>query len=363
MVTGLIACLRTQLRGRALALMSAVATLTASAAAMDADLLTAFQQAYRSGQWQAALDAGLELESLGPGDPVHRYNLACVAALAGRPDDALAWLERAAESGFWRLPLLERDSDLDGVRGHPGFADAAAAVGLNYQAYRRLVAERFEAAPPLLMVPPDHRADEPTAIVVALHGHGGRAEGYPTLWRRAASKAGAVLVIPQAVRRSGPGFTWSDPDEADVIVGLTLEWVRNRITVDEDRIVLTGFSEGGFVAMVLGTRHPETYAGVIPMAGGYIPEIDAPPAAAGGPAPVYYFMVGSLDDSADAVRRAADDFRVAGYEVGLRVLAGTGHTFPRNTDKELGRALRFALGGSGGGPGQRSASRVEIQQN
>jgi len=30
--------------------------------------------------------------------------------------------------------------------------------------------------------------------------------------------------------------------------------------------------------------------------------------------------------------------------VTLRVLPGTGHSFPRDTDRELGKALRFALG-------------------
>lgn len=65
-------------------------------------------------------------------------------------------------------------------------------------------------------------------------------------------------------------------------------------------------------------------------------------------------MVGSLDDSAAAVRRAADDFREAGYQ--SRLLPGTGHTFPRNTDRELGRAFRFVLGGSDENTAQPSGS-------
>jgi len=46
----------------------------------------------------------------------------------------------------------------------------------------------------------------------------------------------------------------------------------------------------------------------------------------------------------DQVRLAASDFEAAGYEVDLRVLAGTGHSFPRATRKELRKALRFVLG-------------------
>ncbi len=91
-----------------------------------------------------------------------------------------------------------------------------------------------------------------------------------------------------------------------------------------------------------GVRHPDLFVGVIPMAGGYIPEIDLPPAASVGD-PRYYFMVGALDRAVDEVRRAAGDFKVAGYEVKLRVLPGTGHTFPRATRQELSKALRFVL--------------------
>ena len=120
------------------------------------------------------------------------------------------------------------------------------------------------------------------------------------------------------------------------------DYARGEFNVDWDRVVLTGFSQGGFMAMALGTRHPDLFAGVIPMAGGYIPGIDNP-AKADGEDPRYYFMVGSRDRSADQVRMAAADFEKAGYDVDLRVLSGIGHTFPRRTTTELRRALAFVL--------------------
>ena len=96
--------------------------------------------------------------------------------------------------------------------------------------------------------------------------------------------------------------------------------------------------------MALGIRHPDLFVGVIPMAGGYIPEIDAPPEATGDGDSRYFFMVGELDDAADQVRVAADAFEAAGYEVKLRVYPNAGHTFPRDKTRELTKALRFALG-------------------
>jgi tetratricopeptide (TPR) repeat protein len=58
------------------------------------------------------LDA-LELQ---PANPVTLYNLACVNARWGRPDDALLCLEAAAAAGFNDFALLGRDPDLDSIR-------------------------------------------------------------------------------------------------------------------------------------------------------------------------------------------------------------------------------------------------------
>jgi predicted esterase len=113
--------------------------------------------------------------------------------------------------------------------------------------------------------------------------------------------------------------------------------------VDRSRIVLTGFSQGGFVALVLGLRHRGQIAGVIPIGAPYIPEIDAPPPARPGD-PRYYFIVGTRDRAVSDMRKAARDYEAAGYSVKLRVVPSTGHNLPQDSDRELSAALRWVLG-------------------
>ena len=57
-----------------------------------------------------------------------RYNAACLFAVAGRTDRALACLEEAVAVGFGNLRWLERDPDLDGLRGDPRFAGLMARM-------------------------------------------------------------------------------------------------------------------------------------------------------------------------------------------------------------------------------------------
>ena len=302
----------------------------------------AFADSYRQGDWTRAIDLGLELVQLMPDHPIVQYNLACIYALNGDRHEALHWLGRAAASGFLQLAHLDADSDLDSVRDLPGYDSVRRAIVENHLRKRNQILEAAKLSPPLIVAPKGHDPKSPAPLVIALHGYGDYGEHYPDLWGPAAGKLGAILAVPFGARVVGEGRAWGDLDETETIVMLTLDQVKEKYEIDRDRIVLTGFSQGGFMAMALGTRHPDVFSGVIPMAGGYIPDIDQPPTA-DGDEPAFYFMVGARDNAISQVRRAAADYDDAGYEVKLRVVQGTGHNFPRDTERELGKALRFVL--------------------
>ena len=301
-----------------------------------------FGDAYRKENWDRAVKLGLELERLVPNSSREQYNLACVLARNGEVDAALGWLEKAAANGLCRISLLDVDPDLDGVRDLAGYQVVHKMVSDNTKRRRDLVYRNAASNPPLTVLPKESTKDEPRPLIIVLHGFGGSPSGFEAIWGPAAERIDAILVVPNGPRPVGNGRGWIDLDEADAVVEATIDYARERFEVDWDRVVLTGFSEGGFMAMALGSRHPELFAGVIPVAGGYIPEIDAPPEAEDGD-PRFYFMVGLLDRAARQVRLAASDYRAAGYEVDLRMFPDTGHEFPQRTKAELLRALRFVL--------------------
>jgi phospholipase/carboxylesterase len=301
-----------------------------------------FGEAYRKEDWDRAAQLGLELVKLVPNSALEQYNLACVLALNGEMDAALGWLEKAAENGFSRISLLDLDPNLDGVRDLPGYQIVHNMVLQNTKRRRELVYRNAAANPPTTILPKNFSNDQPRPLIVVLHGLGGTPDDFPMIWGPAAARLDAILVVPLGPRRVGNGHGWIDLDEADAVVEATLDYANESFQIDHDRVVLTGFSEGAFMAMALGVRHPDVFAGVISVAGGYIPEIDAPPKAEAG-SPRFYFMVGSLDRVAKQARLAASDFEAAGYEVDFRMFPDTGHEFPRRTTAELGRALRFVL--------------------
>jgi predicted esterase len=327
--------------------MSCVVLVGVTASAQDQDDVRAaqrkFNRAYQKADWPRAVEIGTELTAMLPGRPRLEYNLACVYALSGDLERALERLGRAAASGFQDLPHLDADGDLEALRDLPGYAEVRSQVDANR---RRFTVEARAAAAetPLLVVTPErHDPNRPAPLIIALHGYGDRPENHPRVWSGAADEFGAILAVPRGSRQVGNGFGWTGVEEADAVLERIIDELSDRFVIDRSRIVLTGFSQGAFLAMALGVRHPELLAGVIPMAGAYVPEIDEPPPAEGHE-PRYYFMAGSLDRAIGDMRRAAKDYKKAGYAASMRVLPGIGHACPHPDSGELNTALLWVLG-------------------
>ena len=77
-----------------------------------------------------------------------------------------------------------------------------------------------------------------------------------------AEKYGQIIILPLGER----GATWFD------LVGMgnilaQLAAVKRRYNVDDDRVFLTGFSDGASGALIMGLYHPTPWAGFVAMSG------------------------------------------------------------------------------------------------
>lgn len=318
-----------------------------SAAAMAAtgyeSVFRQFTQAYQEEQWDEAIELALRLDTLRPNHAPVQYNLACVWARKGDPETALSWLEKAARSGFTDAKAMESDADLNTLHTLPGWSVVIAAVNENRLRRQTRINQVFATLPLPLALPDDWDGVTPVPLIIALHGYGGRAENFPKLWRHSAGKKMAIVVAPWGHSPIYNGSSWTDLFEAETIVDLTIDWVAERYPIDRERIILSGFSQGGYMSYTIAVRRPELFAGVIPMGSGYVPSFDRPPQA-GEHRPRYYFMIGASDQSVRQTRQAAADFKAAGYEVDLRVYPQSGHSFPTvGKNRELTKALSFVL--------------------
>lgn len=75
---------------------------------------------HHAGRYRDAAKVGEVLFKAEPG-PLVAYNVACSWALAEETEHALAWLDRAVESGFRDTALIDHDNNFDKIRDTDGF--------------------------------------------------------------------------------------------------------------------------------------------------------------------------------------------------------------------------------------------------
>jgi hypothetical protein len=95
----------------------------------------------RQKKYDQAEEVLTEALILDPDHPTNIYNMACLKSLTHRPDDAMAYLERAADAGFTDFIHIEQDADLDALRNHPRYKALLAAKDL----YQKKDADRAVA--------------------------------------------------------------------------------------------------------------------------------------------------------------------------------------------------------------------------
>lgn len=129
------------------------------------------------------------------------------------------------------------------------------------------------------VVPESYRPDTPTGLIILMHGGGhGSPPTAPRTYMRmndktrraygdAFYKSGMIAVGPSApVKKSSA--RWCVPEADDYLRDVILEF-ETRFSIDPNRVVLMGYSMGGFGAMHQVQRQPDRFAAVLAGAGSW----------------------------------------------------------------------------------------------
>jgi len=126
---------------------------------------------------------------------------------------------------------------------------------------RRFVMVRGKSASYALYVPPSYSPDQSYPLILCLHGAGFTGQAYLDRWVPRLEDR-YILACPTI----SIGAWWTRFGE-----DLTLE-ILSRVSeeypIDPDRIFLTGMSNGGIGAWIIGMHHADLFAGIAPMASG-----------------------------------------------------------------------------------------------
>ncbi len=179
----------------------------------------------------------------------------------------------------------------------------------------------------LLHLPPAYSQRKKHPLILFLHGSGERGSDVNAVRQHGIPKIVEqqpefpfVALSPQCPRDS----TWLMQRDALLML---LDFVITKHAVDVKRVYLTGLSMGGYGAWYLGSEHPERFAAVVPICGGYDDMLGYPERVAGlRHTPVWAFHGAKdrqvpLSETTTLVRA----LRKAGGKVKLTVYPDAGH--------------------------------------
>ncbi len=184
-----------------------------------------------------------------------------------------------------------------------------------------------------LYVPESYQPDRAYGLVVCLHGAGFTGEAYLERWQ---ARLGDRYIL--ACPSYSMGAWWTRP--AEELVLATMRDVAAHYHVDPDRVFLSGMSNGGIGAWIIGMHYADLFAGLAPMASGldrvlfpFLANLKSTPA---------YVIHGVKDQvmPVDLSRTITDELKRLGQDVTYREhdrehpMAG-GHYFPKEELPEL----------------------------
>ena len=178
------------------------------------------------------------------------------------------------------------------------------------------------------MVEPDgYRDGHPYPLVILMHGYGSNMSDLAPLAPMIAPE-GYLFAFPNAPIRLDfgmgmVGYAWSAPLEADFdddgraesLLERMINDVTSRYGVEEGRVVIGGFSQGGMMALRHGLRHPDRFPGIVALSS-RLPPQDRPDGAPDSPPAQRVFIAhGTFDDviHVQEGRSAHDGLSRGGY--------------------------------------------------
>jgi len=262
----------------------------------------------------------------------------CLLSRLERFDEALLTMARALETGlWWAEPALRQDSDLEPLQGLPEFEQMVSVC------IARHAAAQARGVPKLLTFEPDPLPTGPLPLLIALHGRSSSAEEDAPYWQ-AVTQLGWLLALPGSSQPGSPtSYVWDDTEKALAEITAHYAALKEKYALDEQRVVVAGFSQGGAraIQMALSGRIPARgFISVVP--GGL--DQDAFPSlveSARGRSLRGYLVTGTLDQRQELFRFIHQSMNAAGLPCQMEAHPDLAHEFPPDFDSSLEKALQF----------------------
>lgn len=171
-------------------------------------------------------------------------------------------------------------------------------------------------------------------LIVALHGGSGHGADFLWSWLRDARSRGAILIAPTSRER-----TWSlqHPEIDGPRIEAIVKQVQQRWHVNNEKMLLTGMSDGATFTLITGLRADSYFTHLAPCSASFHPTLVERSSAARLTGLPVYLMHGVLDwmFPVDFARIAHAALTRAGATVIYREIDDLSHTYPQDENPRI----------------------------
>jgi predicted esterase len=270
-----------------------------------------------------------------------RFQYLCLAVRLGQIESVLDWLENSLNTEHWfSVWFLRRSDDLQPLSRLPRFEKCLQDLEEKERSY--WAEGRMK---PLTVAPSG--GTSPFPLLVALHGNGFNTLDAVQQWA-CAPQQGWLATFPLAPHIVHCGKHWWDHHkENEPLILSHVQSIISQFSVAQDKLVWSGFSKGGEVAMYLALRGALGHKAFLTIgAGGYLhmePEQWRPIIEAASPEVRGVMMYSSYDidrsgNSGSVILSMLEERGIAYQYIEYDE---EGHVFPNDFDKRFQDAIRF----------------------
>jgi phospholipase/carboxylesterase len=183
-------------------------------------------------------------------------------------------------------------------------------------------------------VPETYTPDRAWPLVVALHGGSGHGRLFLWSWLREARSRGAIVVAPTAL---GPTWALMGEDADTPNLDRIVAFLRSRWSIDPQRLLLTGLSDGGTFCYVSGLGPASPFTHLAPIAASFHPMIASMADAERLRGLPIQIVHGRHDwmFPVELARQAQQALVAAGADVTYREIDDLSHTYAREINAPL----------------------------
>jgi len=299
------------------------------------ELAQELMRLYNAGDYAAALSAVEQKADSFPEERAHTtFWRLCLLSLLGRPDDVMSLFRNGLDTGLWWADQTFIDPDLNTVRDLPEFKR------LVDESHKKYLEARAHIQPDRALLIPDEIEKE-LPLLIALHGRNSNEESNLEQWE-VARRRGWLVLSPQSTQPLYNGsYCWDDPIQGIKDILLHTDEIRRTYQLDNQRILVGGFSQGSGMAIYAALSGEIPVRGFIGIGTFWRDPVELDPLAKLAKGPRGYFVTGEKDQTLDRVREIQNILRANHVQFAEEVHADIGHEFSTDFASSFDKAIEF----------------------